>query len=309
MAAMFIQTLIRPPGWHLSPCRCKRPVVWHETEADVAAGDGLAEISVQAEGRDMWRVHLGRGAYQAAFRAASTQGQRNVVNVAEADAALESGDTKHAARLYGKVRLHIVPFIVHNILHYFWQSRDGSNKSGHDGLQVTAALPSFEEVALKLVDSGDANALQIFLLTKLQVLGSEDKAQAHLPFPSCCTLHTVHQFGTLRTCKQKVYATSVLILYAHLCNDYHVFTADQARQPGMSSLIFGPALCSAGDTGGQLAERAIPGSDQSCCIGRRHSCTAICHHLACAFRREAWHPAPVFPCHSCRGGILHTVML
>ena len=52
-----------------------------------------------------------------------------------------------------------------------------------DGAQVTAALPSFEEVALKIVDSGDASALQIFLLTKPQVLGSQDKAQARLPHP------------------------------------------------------------------------------------------------------------------------------
>lgn len=51
----------------------------------------------------MWRVHLGRGSFQAAFRAASTQGQRNIVNIAEADAALEAGDTNRAARLYGKV--------------------------------------------------------------------------------------------------------------------------------------------------------------------------------------------------------------
>lgn len=52
-------------------------------------------------------------------------------------------------------------------------------------LQVTAALPSFEEVALKLVDSGDAAALQTFLLTKLQTLGTQDKAQAcrRLPIP------------------------------------------------------------------------------------------------------------------------------
>lgn len=80
-----------------------------ETQADAVAGDGLAEMSVQGEGRDMWRVHLERGAYQAAFRAASTQGQRNVVNIAEADAALEVGDTRRAARLYGKVRFNTAP--------------------------------------------------------------------------------------------------------------------------------------------------------------------------------------------------------
>ena len=43
--------------------------------------------------------------------------------------------------------------------------------------QVTATVPSFEEVALQLVDSGDPAALQTFLLTRLQVLGPQDKAQ------------------------------------------------------------------------------------------------------------------------------------
>ena len=61
---------------------------------------------------------------------------------------------------------------------------------GHGILQVTAALPSFEEVALKFVDSRDTNALQIFLLTKLQVLGSEDKAQVSLTNPTDCSSHT-----------------------------------------------------------------------------------------------------------------------
>ncbi len=42
---------------------------------------------------------------------------------------------------------------------------------------MTAAVPSFEEVALQLVDSGDPAALQTFLLTRLQVLGPQDKAQ------------------------------------------------------------------------------------------------------------------------------------
>lgn len=74
------------------------------TWAVLHAGDGLAEISVRDEGRGMWRVHLRRGSFQAAARAARTQGQRNIVNIAEADAALEAGDTKRAARLYGKAR-------------------------------------------------------------------------------------------------------------------------------------------------------------------------------------------------------------
>ena len=109
LPATFSDVSKRPPRRHLTPCRCNGQMDWRETWADAFAGDGLAEMSVQGEGRDMWHVHLKRGAYQAAFRAASTQGQRNVVNIAEADAALEVGDTKRAARLYGRVRLNTAP--------------------------------------------------------------------------------------------------------------------------------------------------------------------------------------------------------
>lgn len=42
---------------------------------------------------------------------------------------------------------------------------------------MTAADPSFEEVALRLVEAGSPDALQTFLLTKLHTLGPADKAQ------------------------------------------------------------------------------------------------------------------------------------
>ncbi len=42
---------------------------------------------------------------------------------------------------------------------------------------MTAAVPSFEEVALRLVGTDDPAALQTFLLTKLHTLGAADKAQ------------------------------------------------------------------------------------------------------------------------------------
>ena len=46
--------------------------------------------------------------------------------------------------------------------------------------QVTAASPSFEEVALKFVDVEDLLALQAFLQAKLASLGKGDKAQVRL---------------------------------------------------------------------------------------------------------------------------------
>lgn len=108
-------------------------------------GDSLFEVSVEDEGRDMWAVHLQRREWRAAFRAAGSTAQRNAVNCAEADAAMADGEPCRAAALWGK---------------------------------VTSATPSFEEVALRLVETADPIALQTFLLTRLHTLGTSDKAQA-----------------------------------------------------------------------------------------------------------------------------------
>lgn len=45
---------------------------------------------------------------------------------------------------------------------------------------VVGGRPPFEEIALKLVEAGDPDALAVFLKTKLQVLGRNDKAQSTL---------------------------------------------------------------------------------------------------------------------------------
>ena len=43
--------------------------------------------------------------------------------------------------------------------------------------QVTAASPSFEEVALRLMETGEPEAVAAFLQARLDTLGKEDKAQ------------------------------------------------------------------------------------------------------------------------------------
>ena len=52
--------------------------------------------------------------------------------------------------------------------------------------RVLAPNPSFEELALKFVGVGSPDALQTYLLTKLDTLAPADKAQvgksSHLPF-------------------------------------------------------------------------------------------------------------------------------
>ncbi len=67
---------------------------------------------------------------------------------AEADVAFQGGRHVQAARLWGRIR---------------------------------AAEPSFEEIALRFVGVGATEALQAFLMARLQVLGPDDKAQVSAP--------------------------------------------------------------------------------------------------------------------------------
>ena len=75
------------------------------------------------------------------------QAQRDRVSLAEADAAFDNGEFKTAAALYGR---------------------------------VAKGPPSFEEVALKLVEAGASDALQTFLQTRLENLSPNDKVQVHV---------------------------------------------------------------------------------------------------------------------------------
>ena len=72
------------------------------------------------------------------------QAERDTVSRSEAEAAFQDGDFKHAARLWGRMQ---------------------------------AGDPSFEEIALRFVDVGAIEALQVFLMARLQALAPDDKAQ------------------------------------------------------------------------------------------------------------------------------------
>lgn len=80
---------------------------------------------------------------------------------AEADVAFESGRHVHAARLWGRIR---------------------------------APEPSFEEIALRFVGVGATEALQAFLMARLQVLGADDKAQVGTTCRHNIELHHVTMF-------------------------------------------------------------------------------------------------------------------
>ncbi|KAK9789373.1 hypothetical protein WJX73_010275 [Symbiochloris irregularis] len=109
------------------------------------SSEGLWELVAHDEARDMWSIFLSRGNYSDAFRQCRNQVQRDRVRSAEAEALMEAGDCVGAAGLWGR---------------------------------MTGGQPPFEEVALRLVDSGTPDALHTLLLTKLQSLPQQDRAQA-----------------------------------------------------------------------------------------------------------------------------------
>jgi len=111
----------------------------------VLAGDDAYEVDATDEDRDLWKVLLEQGDYRAALPYCRTSAQRNTVYLQEADSLLADGQPAAAAALYGK---------------------------------VTAATPPFEDLALRMMESGSPDALRAFLAARLGTLGPEDRAQA-----------------------------------------------------------------------------------------------------------------------------------
>eukprot|EP00878_Enallax_costatus_P046700 GHUV01056962.1.p1 GENE.GHUV01056962.1~~GHUV01056962.1.p1 ORF type:complete len:167 (+),score=40.06 GHUV01056962.1:296-796(+) len=93
----------------------------------------------------MWRIYLEHQDYNNALKLAAGSSQRDTVYQCMGADAAAAGDYKAAGANFGR---------------------------------IVGGKPAFEEIALMLVESGDPEALQTFLSTKLQVLGPNDKAQA-----------------------------------------------------------------------------------------------------------------------------------
>ncbi|KAJ6885007.1 vacuolar sorting protein 18 [Populus alba x Populus x berolinensis] len=100
-------------------------------------------VSVNDEGRDMWKVYLDMKEYAAALANCRDPLQRDQVYLVQADAAFTSRDFLRAASFYAKINY----------------------------------ILSFEEVTLKFISVGEQDALRTFLLRKLDNLAKDDKCQ------------------------------------------------------------------------------------------------------------------------------------
>lgn len=105
--------------------------------------NSVFQVSVNDEGRDMWKVYLDMNEYAAALANCRDPLQRDQVYLVQAEAAFVSKDYLRAASFFAKINYML----------------------------------SFEEVTLKFITISEQDALRTFLLRKLDNLAKDDKCQ------------------------------------------------------------------------------------------------------------------------------------
>lgn len=105
--------------------------------------NSIFQVSVNDEGRDMWKVYLDMKEYAAALANSRDPLQRDQVYLVQAEAAFSSRDFLRAASFYAKINY----------------------------------ILSFEEITLKFISVNEQDALRTFLLRKLDNLSKDDKCQ------------------------------------------------------------------------------------------------------------------------------------
>ncbi|XP_022952155.1 vacuolar protein sorting-associated protein 18 homolog [Cucurbita moschata] len=105
--------------------------------------NSIFQVSVNDEGRDMWKVYLDMKEYTASLAHCRDSLQRDQVYLAQAEEALASRDYLRAASFYAKINY----------------------------------ILSFEEITLKFISASEQDALRTFLLRKLDNLTKDDKCQ------------------------------------------------------------------------------------------------------------------------------------
>ncbi|CAL0323663.1 unnamed protein product [Lupinus luteus] len=105
--------------------------------------NSIFQVSINDEGRDMWKVYIDMKEYAAALANCRDPFQRDQVYLVQAEAAFSAKDYFRAASFYAKINY----------------------------------ILSFEEVTLKFISAGEQDALRTFLLRKLDNLEKDDKCQ------------------------------------------------------------------------------------------------------------------------------------
>lgn len=105
--------------------------------------NSIFQVSVNDEGRDMWKVYLDLKVYAEALANCRDPFQRDQVYLEQAEVAFSAKDFVRAASFYAKINY----------------------------------ILSFEEITLKFISIGEQDSLRTFLLRKLDNLDKDDKCQ------------------------------------------------------------------------------------------------------------------------------------
>ncbi|KAL6524490.1 Vacuolar protein sorting-associated protein 18 like protein [Orobanche hederae] len=105
--------------------------------------NSIFQVSVNDEGRNMWKVYLKLKDYAAALANCRDALQRDQVYLVQAESAFTAKDFLRSASFYAKINFAL----------------------------------SFEEITLKFISTGEQDALRTFLLRKLDSFAKEDKCQ------------------------------------------------------------------------------------------------------------------------------------
>ncbi|KAL0440993.1 UNVERIFIED_CONTAM: Vacuolar sorting protein 18 [Sesamum radiatum] len=105
--------------------------------------NSIFQVSVNDEGRDMWKVYLDLKEYAAALANCRDALQRDQVYLVQAESAFNAKDFLRAASFFAKINFAL----------------------------------SFEEITLKFISIGEQDALRTFLLRKLDNFSKDDKCQ------------------------------------------------------------------------------------------------------------------------------------
>ncbi|KAI0931908.1 hypothetical protein AcW1_000818 [Taiwanofungus camphoratus] len=107
----------------------------------VYTDQSIFELGVKNEQRDVWKIYLGKGQYDAALQYAKTASHRDHVMSAQARAFFDEGRYFQAAQCYAQCSV------------------------------------SFEEVTLKFLDAGERDALRSYLISRLERTRKTDLSQ------------------------------------------------------------------------------------------------------------------------------------
>ncbi|KAH9624516.1 hypothetical protein KSS87_014015 [Heliosperma pusillum] len=141
--------------------------------------NSIFQVSVNDEGRDMWKVYLDMKEYAAALVNCRDALQRDQVYLAQAEAAFSSKDFLRAASFFAKAlgrHNPVIYYYVDTVLPYARVNLI-RNKRIKRSVTFINYILSFEEITLKFISANEQDALRSFLLRKLDSLSKDDKCQ------------------------------------------------------------------------------------------------------------------------------------